>query len=82
MNGNNDKCVECIYFSWRDDMTDAERFGRPYDPPDGMCRKIFGKGYVGGKKPHKVFHGQMRCFQFEPKEQDQLELTEVDDENT
>lgn len=60
-----EKCEECAFFTWRTDLSDQEIKTNPYNPPDGMCNKIFPRGYVGGKKPHKVYHGQMRCFQFE-----------------
>lgn len=81
MNGNTDKCEDCLYFSYREHVPESEWKSRPFDPPDGYCRKIFPRGYVGAGKPGgNVFHGKMRCFQFEKKEDvgDQLKIGDDD----
>lgn len=68
-----EKCESCVYFSWRETVSDAEIRSHPYDPPDGCCSKIFPRGYVGAGKPGgNVFHGKLRCFQYEPKEENRL----------
>ena len=60
----------CAYFSWREHIPEQELRSHTYDPPDGYCSKIFPRGYVGAGKPGgNCYHGKMRCFQFEPKEE-------------
>lgn len=51
-------CQYCKYYVDGEGITDNDRY------LDGMCHKIYPRGYVGGKKPHKVSK-RGKCFQWE-----------------
>lgn len=62
--GNLFKCADCIYFTYKFFAHNQ----KGYALPDGVCSKVFGRGYVHSKGEHKVNHNQLHCFQFVYKE--------------
>lgn len=65
------KCKNCAHFTYG--VTDKQRKSREAIETnwghwaDGICDKLFPRGYVARKPPH-LAHSTGRCFQYEPKE--------------
>lgn len=78
MNGFTDKCKDCRFFSFTDVPKEATVHDYPTHKKDGWCRKVIPRGYTNaGHEGGYRWHGQSRCFQFEPADTDQVTLEEV-----
>lgn len=67
-----EKCRECFYFEPCDVPKEKTAGDYPTQRKDGFCHKKFPRGYIGAGKPGGyVFSGKNRCFQFEPRKENE-----------
>lgn len=67
-------CRNCIHFQ-RGEVPKEICDAVIYNKQNGACMKTFPRGYVGRREPPHYSHdNKMACFQFEPKDTNQISL--------
>lgn len=70
-----EKCAECKWFRYTDVPKEKTAHDYPTQRKDGWCSKVFPKGYLGaGKEGGYCFSGKLRCFQFDKRDESQINL--------
>ena len=73
------RCSNCTHYS--PGVTDRQRHEWSHSNlgrhADGVCTLYFPRGYVARKPPHPTM-AVMSCFQFEPRDTEQMEMEEAD----